>query len=250
VVTSSRRRCIVGDEFIHAAAVVSIMPIKGDGEANLRVAGRFDRGFSWIAYPDELMQRASHAIAVDGDVWLVDPVDAPGLDAELEDLGQVAGVVLLLDRHKRDCGTVATRHDVPVSVPASMSGVVDEIDADIERFESELADTGLESTDLINNRFWQEVALYDHETATLVVPESVGTSSYFRTEAERLGVHPMLRLRPPRRTLQQFSPDRVLVGHGDPVLTEASVALTDALAYGRRRTPRLYASMIKSRLTG
>ena len=226
------------------------MPIKSDGEADMRVAGRFDGGFSWIAHPEELMQRASHAVAVDDDVWLIDPVDAPELDDELEELGTVAGVVVLLDRHKRDSAAIADRHDVPVYVPASMSGVVEELDAETERFDDELADTGFAATDVINNRLWQEVALFDDETGTLVVAESVGTSSYFRTEEERLGVHPALRLRPPRSTLNQFSPGRILVGHGDPVLEDATVALTDALAHGRRRTPRLYAGMLKSRLTG
>jgi hypothetical protein len=36
---------------------------------------RGGRGFSWIV--DEPMTRTSHALAVDGHVWLVDPVRYP-----------------------------------------------------------------------------------------------------------------------------------------------------------------------------
>jgi hypothetical protein len=225
------------------------MPMKGDGGANLQVVGEFDGGFSWISYPEERMQRASHALVVDSEIWLIDPVDAPMLDDELEERGSVAGVVVLLDRHKRDAAAIASRHDVSVFVPASMSGVVSELDAPVERFDDELTDTGFEAVDVVNNRLWQEVALYDQESGTLVVPESVGTSEYFLTGEERLGVHPMLRLRPPRAALKRFSPERVLVGHGAPVLEGASAALADALAHGRRRTPQLYAGALKSLLT-
>ena len=63
------------------------MGMKGDGEADLHEIDRFDGGVGWIAYPDEAMERASHAVAVPNeesetdDVWVFDPVDAPGLDA-------------------------------------------------------------------------------------------------------------------------------------------------------------------------
>jgi len=58
-----------------------------------------------------------------------DPVDAPGVDDLLADLGTVAGVVVGLDRHKRDSAAIATRHDVPVYVADWMTGVAEEIDA-------------------------------------------------------------------------------------------------------------------------
>ena len=36
-----------------------------------------DGGFGWIAPEPPWMQRASHALAADGGVWLVDPTDFP-----------------------------------------------------------------------------------------------------------------------------------------------------------------------------
>jgi hypothetical protein len=70
------------------------------------------------------MRRASHALAQDGDVWLVDPVDVAGLDALLAPLGTVRGVLQLLDRHARDCAALARRHGAPhiVTPPAGCRG--------------------------------------------------------------------------------------------------------------------------------
>ena len=228
------------------------MGMKGTGEADLHEIDRFDRGVGWIAYPEETMERASHALAVpneesdDADVWVIDPVDAPGLDDLLAEFGEVAGVVCGIDRHKRDCAAVATRHDVAVHVPEWMTGVAEEFDAPVERFGRRLADTGFEAIRIRNSSVppWQEVGLFDGET--LVVPESLGTAAYFRGDRERLGVHPLLRLTPPREALSGLNPDRVLVGHGVGVLDDASTAVERALADSRRKAPGLYVRTVKS----
>ncbi|RQG93066.1 hypothetical protein EA462_02335 [Natrarchaeobius halalkaliphilus] len=208
---------------------------------DLREIDRYDRGVGWIAHPDERMQRASHAIDVDGELWVVDPVDADGLDELLVEHGDVAGVVVLLDRHKRDAAAVANRHDVPVYLPRQFDGVSEEIDAPVARFSDELSDTGIEAHTLVDNRFWCEVALYDPADGTLVVPESLGTAEFFVTGSERLGVHPMRRLVPPRAQLEGLSPTRILVGHGPGVHEHAPKILEHALSGSRWRTPRLYA---------
>src|SRR5699024_3715660 len=83
------------------------MPMKDTGRTDLVTIDRFDGGVGWLAHPDERMQRASHALSTDDGVWLVDPVDADGLDDLLAEEGDVAGVVILLDRHKRDAARLA-----------------------------------------------------------------------------------------------------------------------------------------------
>ena len=231
------------------------MPIKGSGEADLTEIDRFEHGVGWLAYPDEGMERASHALAVpsgdDGpkserDVWVVDPVDAPGVDDLLDSLGTVAGVVVGLDRHKRDAAELARRHDVPVFVPEWMDGVASELDATTARFCGELADTGFRALEIRNSTIppWQEVGLYDGET--LVVPESVGTADFFRVDGERLGIHPMLRLIPPRNALGGLDPDRILAGHGRGIHEDASEALANALSGSRRRAPAAFTKALKS----
>lgn len=212
---------------------------------DFREIDRFDLGegtggVGWIADPDEAMQRASHALAVDGEVWLIDPVDTPGINDIVAEFGEVAGVALLLDRHKRDAAALARRHGVAVHLPWFMGGVADDLDADTEAFRDELGETGYALHEVVNNRFWQEAALYSEETGVLVVPEAVGMTDFFRVPGERLGVHVVLRLTPPKG-LRRFSPTRILVGHGAGVHENATVALREAVRGSRRRAPRLWA---------
>ncbi|MEF8799749.1 MAG: hypothetical protein V5A38_07855 [Halolamina sp.] len=206
----------------------------------LDVVDRWDGGISWTLEEDS-MHRTSHALGTDAGVWIIDPVDAPGLDDELDELGDVAGVTLLLDRHKRDSEVVARRHDVPVSLPAALGPVADELDAQAERYAGSLPGTEFRTVRLTNNRFWREVALFDADRGTLVVPEAVGTNELFSTSDERLGVHPVLRLFPPRQALGGLEPERVLVGHGPGVFDDAAAALRYALGNSRRNAPKLYA---------
>lgn len=228
------------------------MPMKGSGRATEwqeidRFGDETAGGVGWIAYPDERMQRASHAIAVDGDVYVIDPIDAEGIDDLLADFGEVAGVVILLDRHKRDAAAVASRHDVPVYVPNFMRAVSDDIAAPVETFHRELGDTGYAVYSIVDNVAWSEAALYHEDDGVLVVPESVGTAEYFLTGRERLGVHPALRLIPPK-DLGQLSPDRVLVGHGAGIHDGATRTLRDAIDGSRGRTPSLYFNIVKRSL--
>jgi hypothetical protein len=208
----------------------------------------WDGGFSWVAHPEEGMQRASHALRESDAVWIVDPVDFEGLDERLAEAGDVAGVAVLLDRHERDASAVARRHDVAVHVPAWMDGVAGGIDAPVERFEGRLGDTSYRARRVLDSRVWQEAALFDD--ATLLVPEAVGTATYFRAKGERLGVHPMLRLLPPRRQLGGLDPERVLTGHGAGVFEDGAEALADALAGSRRRAPAAYLRSLGMALPG
>ena len=69
------------------------------------------------------MGRTSHALAVDGRVWLTDPIDADGVEERIRSLGEPAGVIQLLDRHKRDGAALAARLGVPLHVvPSSLPG--------------------------------------------------------------------------------------------------------------------------------
>jgi hypothetical protein len=227
------------------------MPMKGSGTSQLREIDRWDGGVGWIAYPDEGMQRASHALAGDdGGTWVVDPVDVRGVDDLLDSVGDVAGVVVCLDRHKRDAAAVARRHDVSVFVPNWMTGVASDLDAPTERFGRDLAGSGYRSVTVVDRSLppWQEAALYHDESETLVVPEAVGTAEYFCAPGEPLGVHPMLRPSPPKRAFRGLDPERVLVGHGPGVFEDAGTALHDALDNARARLPAAYARAFRSLL--
>ena len=216
------------------------MPLKQSGAGELTVIDRFERGVGWIAHPDETMRRASHAVESDGGLWILDPVDAAGLDDLLAEYDEPEGVVVLLDRHKRDAAAVANRHDVAVYVPEWMDGVAGDIDAPTRRFGRELA--GFDVGRLVDNPLWQEATLFDGET--LVVPESLGTVEYFRAPGEDLGVHPMLRVLPPT-DLRGYNPDRLLVGHGEGVFEDVGPAIRRAVGGSRKRAVPLYLKSVR-----
>lgn len=182
------------------------------------------------------MERASHALVTDAGSWLVDPVDAPGLDDLLAEHGEVRGVIVLLDRHRRDAALLADRHGVPVTLIGPLGRLADEINVAVERVEGGIPDTRYRSIVLYDNRVWREVVLYDPANGTMIVPEAVGTAGYYRAPGERLGVHPMLRLTPPRK-LVDHEPSRLLVGHGRGIETDASTVLAEALDGARRHLP-------------
>ncbi|MDZ7700923.1 MAG: hypothetical protein U5J98_02010 [Halobacteriales archaeon] len=205
-------------------------------------------GLTWLARPDEPMQRASHALGDGDDVWLVDPLDADGIDATIDGLGEVAGVVVLLDRHTRDAAAFADRHDVAVHVPELLTDAADGLGAPVERFADELGDTGYRVRPVVANRFWREAALVGDDGGSLIVPEALGTNPFVRAPGEAVGVHPVLRPVPPRRQLGDLAPDRLLVGHGAPVLDGAAPAISDALAGARRRAPAAYWGTLRALL--
>jgi hypothetical protein len=181
-------------------------------------------GFSWIV--DETLTRTSHALATGEGVWLVDPVDWPEAIDRAASLGALAGVIQLLDRHNRDASALAERLDVPhLEVPESLSG------------------TPLEVIEIKRSKRWREIALWWPEQRTLVVAEALATNRFFPIGDDRVGVHPFLRLTPPRM-LRTYEPDHLLVGHGEGIHgQEAAIAVQQALSRSRLSAVRWAASL-------
>ncbi len=221
--------------------------MKSSGETSLREIDRWESGFGWLAYPDERMERASHALVDDGDVWLVDPLDADGLDDLLAEEGEVAGVVVLLDRHNRDANAIARRHGVSVHRPAWMDTIDSNYDVPVEDLGDELDGTGYRVRKLHDTPVWREAYLHHPEEGTLLVSEALGTCPYFLTAGERVGVHPMLRLLPPRE-LVDYDVERVLMGHGEGIMADAAGAIRDTVRNSRRRAPGLYVGAFRDLL--
>ncbi len=177
-------------------------------------------GLSWVV--DEPMARASHALLVDGRVWLVDPVDAGDALERAAGLGEPAGVLQLLDRHGRDCEAVARRLGV-----------------EHRRLPEELPGTPLRPFPLVTLPGWKEVAIWWPERAALVVAEAVATSAMHTGGASAVGVHLLLRPLPPSR-LRRHAPEHLLVGHGPSLHgPAAAAALTEALDRSRRDLPKV-----------
>lgn len=208
------------------------MSLKDDNPGErVNVIKRWEGGLTWMAHPDAQMQRASHALTVDGDVWLFDPLDANGLDAELDPLGTIAGIVLLSSRHRRHANRLAQRHGISIHVPEFFE--VD-FDAPVERFTDDLDETGFEVLWRVDSAF-QEGVLFHPERKTLLVGDSLMTNSLLCGTEGRLELAlPLLRLRPPQVELDALDVERVLLSHGKPVFEEPQVGLEQALAMEHR----------------
>jgi hypothetical protein len=197
--------------------------------SDVRFCDELEWGFGWISPEKPKLRMTSHALAADGRVWVVDP--APGdVDARIRTLGQPAGVIQLLDRHERACAAFATRLGVPHHrVP---SGPVD--------------GAPFETIDVVRRKRWSEVALWWPQRRVLVTGDALATlPHFFALGGERVGMHPLLRLRPPHQ-LGRFEPEHLLCGHGEGVHDGAGDAIREALANARRRLPRLLLELPRS----
>jgi len=144
----------------------------------VRFCDEQDFGFGWIDDEDPI-RRTSHALVVEGGVWLIDPVAWPEAEQRALEHGRPRGVLQLLDRHNRDCAAIAAtlgvpHHVVPTHVPP------------------------FEFLPVLGNRFWREVALWWPERRVLAVAEAVGTNESYTLGQGAAGVQGTLRLRPPR----------------------------------------------------
>jgi hypothetical protein len=107
-------------------------------------------------------------------------------------------------------------------------------------------DSSFESVAVVRHSRWNEVALWWAERRALVVPEAVGTSPYFRAGSEPVGVHPMMRIKPPRDQLGRFEPEHLLTGHGTGMHGPGTAAaLSNCLDGARRRIPRAFVSLLR-----
>jgi hypothetical protein len=197
----------------------------------VRIVDEFEGSFGWTPTEEELRRRTSHAVAAGGRVWIVDALDGEGIDGRIRQLGEPAGVVQLLDRHSRDCRAVAERLGVPLHV--TPFGGVDGAPFDVVR--------------AIDVAGWREAALWFPRERILVCADAVGSASYFRAKGERIGVHPLLRLWPPK-ALARFEPRQLLLGHGEGLAgDEAAQALQAAIRSSRRRIPAWLLGLPQSR---
>lgn len=201
----------------------------------IRICDETAFGFGWIAAEPARLERASHALRADGRVWLVDPVEGPGIVELIRALGEPAGVVQLVDRHGRDCALLAERLRVPHHrVP--FGGI---------------PDAPFEVRRILDVPGWREVALWWREERVLVCTEALGTVPYFRAPEERLGVHPLLRPYQPRglrELAHSLTPRHLLVGHGEGIHGEGlPLALTGAVERARRRAPHWLRHQIRGR---
>jgi hypothetical protein len=202
------------------------------------ITDRYEAGIGWFAHPSETGRRTSHAVVgEDGGVWLIDPIDAPGIDEELSALGDVRGVLVCSNYHARDADSFAARYGVPVYCPSWLSRARSRLDAPTEPESDAIGTSGFELRRCRPFPGWSEAVAYRGSDETLYVPDVLGTAPLFTVGEERLGMYLLCRFAPPRAVFEGLSPRRILVGHGAGLFENASAALTTALEGARRRLP-------------
>jgi len=190
----------------------------------IRVYDEYAFGFSWVL--EEAMQRTSHALVDGGRVWLVDPVAFDEALDRAAGLGEIAGVLQLLDRHNRDCAALAERYGVPLhKVPDEVPG------------------SHFKAIPVVRFPGWKETTLWWPDQQALVVAEVVGANELYTGGRAAAGMHPMLRALPPRG-LRSYSPRHLLMGHGAGIHGAAATpALRRAHDRARRDIPQVLAKL-------
>ena len=103
--------------------------------------------------------------------------------------------------------------------------------------------TPVQAIPVVRRARWRETALWWPERDLLVVAEAIGTADAFTAGHGAVGMHPILRARPPR-ALRGYCPEHLLCGHGPPVHGAAARDGVEwAYAHARSDIPRLLLSL-------
>ena len=186
----------------------------------VRLTDETDFGVGWIE--DAAEAKTGHALVVDGRVWLVDPIEPEGVEERVLALGEPAGVLQLLDRHNRAAAAMAAR--LERAAPRRATGAAGHAVHGAARRAQPALEGGR--------------ALVAGARASSCAPTRSGRSRSSARASEPVGVHPALRLKPPRG-LVGLGPEHLLVGHGDGLHGPGTAAaVDDAVRNARRRIPR------------
>ena len=158
-------------------------------------------------------------------MWLVDPVDADDAIERAGALGEFAGILQLLDRHNRDCEELSARLGVPH-----------------HRLPADSPELPFEAKALIDNRLWREAMLWWPAKKALIVTEALMTVPDLNVGDTGVGLHPALRLIPPRAAAEHEDAEHLLVGHGRPLhAADTGARVKRAVDHSRRDIPKLLA---------
>ena len=198
----------------------------------VRFCDELDFAVGWIHPEPKWMERAGHAVRSGGGVWVIDPPDGEGVEERIRALGEPAGVVQLLVRHPRDCAALASRLGVPLHVVPM----------------TPIEGAPFEVVPVVRLPRWKEAALWFPNERTLVCADVLANAPGYSAASEPVGVHPMLRLRPPG-VLKRYDPRHLLLGHGEGLYgDDVPAKIAAAMRHPWVRTPELAVSAVKNRV--
>lgn len=181
------------------------------------------------------MARASHAVIGDDGVWIFDPLDAPGVDDLLANLGDVVGIAVCSNHHSRDATVFSERYDLPVHVPTWLDSAGEKMDAPLVEFDGTLGESGFVFERVDPMPMWTEAIGYRESDRTLYVPDILLTANSATVGDERLAVSLFLRPFPPKPPFEELKLEQIIVGHGEGIFEGATQALTECFSTARPR---------------
>jgi hypothetical protein len=108
----------------------------------------------------------------------------------------------------------------------------------------EIPDSPFELHRMVWLKPWREIALWWPEREVLLVPEAIGTASYFAV-GRKAGIHSFLRIKPPHK-LSEFSPQHLLCGHGPPLHEGVAAGIREAVDNSRADIPKAMVQGVKA----
>jgi hypothetical protein len=181
------------------------------------------------------MERSSTALAHEGHVWLIDPLRADGIDAEINALGKVVAILMTLGWHERDVDWFAALYGVPVYAHPRLRLI--DVRTAVERVEGQVPDSPLQIVTCGGRgllRWWPETAIWWPEMRALATGDALGTAAYFVLPGQSLGVHPVRRLSPPVE-LRDLPAERLHPGHGHSITSGAAQPVREAVDQAHKR---------------
>ena len=92
---------------------------------------------------------------------------------------------------------------------------------------------------MFERRSWREALLWLPDRRLLVCAETLGTADFdLARSGDRLGMHPLARLHPPRAAFAGLDPPVIAVGHGPPLDHDATESMRNVLRRARRQLPQ------------
>lgn len=210
--------------------------------AGIQVVDEWDGGVGWLAHPDEDGERISHAVVGNDGIWVFDPLDVPGVDDLLANVGNVVGIAVFSNHHSRDAAVFAERYDLPVHVPTWLESAQKKVDAPVVEFDGTLGKSGFVFERIDPIPMWTEAIGYRESDRTLYVPDILLTARSATVGDERLAVNLFLRPFPPQSSFENVTPEQIIVGHGEGIFEGAKHALTTAFSTAR---PRFLRGIVK-----
>ncbi len=170
----------------------------------------------------------SYLVDTDDGVIAIDPQDlSPRALGGV--LSRVRHVILTNHYHERAAAIWRHRFDAPVWAPAGDVGDLETLTPNhVYSAESELPG-GLLAVGLGGISAGEHALFSSENRGVLFVGDALGTTSYWTHGEGELGAHPRIRPPEPLRKLLELNFTSLAVGHGEPILDQAKVALATYL---------------------